>query len=139
MKRKCGRPPKQKKDTNKCQMPAANTHTVQPRQAHKNSKTEIISRNLIQNINKEYKMLDRSTVARLGSLVRENTKNHKSNLMTEKYSPLSPQSYSLTPMQTQLYSYKHGNILILRYSLLTPFDPQRLNICHEWHGGLLFL
>ena len=55
VKRKHGSPPKQKKDTNKNQTPAANTCTIQPKQGHKNSKTEIIWRNLIQHIKKECK------------------------------------------------------------------------------------
>ena len=53
VKRKCGRPPKQRTKLDITQMPAANTCTVQPKLAHKNSKTEIISRDLIDNINKE--------------------------------------------------------------------------------------
>ena len=53
VKRKCSRPPKQKTKLDITQMPAANTHTVQPKLVHKNSKTEIISRDLIEHINKE--------------------------------------------------------------------------------------
>ena len=84
------------------QMPAANTHTVQPKPAHKNSKTEIISRDLIEHIDKEKEKSDRSTIARLYSIVKANKQNYKSNLMTEKYSLLPSQSYSLTPVQTAL-------------------------------------
>ena len=46
VKRKHGRPPKQKTRVGSTQMPDANTHTVQPKPAHKNSKIEIISRDL---------------------------------------------------------------------------------------------
>ena len=53
VKRKCGRPPKQKNKPDTIQMPAANISTVQPKQVQKNSRTEIISRNLIEHINKE--------------------------------------------------------------------------------------
>ena len=53
VKRKCSRPPKQKTKPDTTQMPAANTHTVLPKPVHKNSKTEIISRDLIEHINKE--------------------------------------------------------------------------------------
>ena len=53
VKRKCGRPPKQKTGLDNTQKTAANTHTVQPKQVHKNSKSEIISRDLIECINKE--------------------------------------------------------------------------------------
>ena len=47
-------------------------------------------------------MSERSTVARLGSIVKGNKQNYKSYLMTEKYSPLPSQSYPLTPVQTAL-------------------------------------
>ena len=53
VKRKCGRPPKQKTKPDTTQMPAANTSTVRPRPVNKNSNTEIISSDLIQHINKE--------------------------------------------------------------------------------------
>ena len=53
VKRKCSRPPKQKTKPDTTQMPAANTSTVQPKPTHKNSNTQIISRDLIQHINKE--------------------------------------------------------------------------------------
>ena len=53
VKRKCGRPLKQKTRLDITQMPAANTQTVQPKPAHKNSKNKIISRDLIEHINKE--------------------------------------------------------------------------------------
>ena len=53
VKRKCGRPPKQKTKLDITQMPATNTHTIQPKPVHKNSNTEIISRDLIEHINKE--------------------------------------------------------------------------------------
>ena len=53
VKRKCGRPPKRKTKPDTTQMPAANTSTVQPKPVHENSNTEIISRDLIEHINKE--------------------------------------------------------------------------------------
>ena len=53
VKRKCGRPPKQKTRLDISQTPAANTRTVQPKLVHKNSKNKIISRDLIEHINKE--------------------------------------------------------------------------------------
>ena len=53
VKRKCGRPPKQKTKPNTSQTPAANTSTTEPKPTHKNSNTQIISRDLIQHINKE--------------------------------------------------------------------------------------
>ena len=59
VKRKRGRPPKQKTGLDNTPKPAANTHTA----LHKNSKSEIISRELIDHINKEQKKSDRLTVA----------------------------------------------------------------------------
>ena len=53
VKRKCSRPPKQKIKSDTSQMPAANTSTSQPKPTHKNSNTQIISRDLIQKITKE--------------------------------------------------------------------------------------
>ena len=53
VKRKCSRPPKQKTKPDISQTPAANTSTTQPKLTHKNSNTQIISRDLIQHINKE--------------------------------------------------------------------------------------
>ena len=56
----------------------------------------------MEHINKEQEKSDRSTVARLDSIVRANKQNYKSNLITEKYSLLPSQSYPLTPVQTAL-------------------------------------
>ena len=92
VKRKHGRPPKQKTGLDNTQKPAANTYTAQPKQVHKNSKNEIISRDLIEHINKEWEKSDRSMVARLDFIVKRNKQNYKSNLMTEKYSLLPSQS-----------------------------------------------
>ena len=66
VKRKCGKLPKQKTGLDNTQKPAANTCTVydRPKQAHKNYKSEILSRDLIEHTDKEQKKSDRSTVAR---------------------------------------------------------------------------
>ena len=55
VKRKCSKPPKQKTGLDINPKPAANTCTVSPKKAHKNSKSKIISRDLIEHINKEWK------------------------------------------------------------------------------------
>ena len=85
-----------------------------PKQVHKNSKSKIFSIDLIEHINKEWEKSDRSTVARLDSIVKENTQNYKSNLMTETYSLLPSQLYPLTPVQTALQqlSEKHPDFEI---------------------------
>ena len=96
VKRKCSRPPKQKIKPDISQTPAANTSTTQPKPRYKNSKTQIISRDLIQHIKKEREKSDRSTIARLDSIVKANKQSYKSNLLTEKYSLLPSPSYQLT-------------------------------------------
>ena len=65
VKKKCSRPSKQKIEQNEILKPAANTHTTRPRQANKNSKNKIISRDLIDKANEECEKSDRLTVARL--------------------------------------------------------------------------
>ena len=97
VKRKCDRPPQQKTKPYTSQTPAVNAKPT-----HKNSNTQIISRDLIQKVNKEQEKSDRSTIARLDSIVKVNKQNYKSNLLTEKYSLLPSQSYQLTPAQTAL-------------------------------------
>ena len=122
VKRKHGRPPKQKTGLDITQKPAANTHTVQPKLVHKNSKSEIISRDLIEHIKKEQEKSDRSTVARLDSIVKANKQNYKSKLMTEKCSLLPSQSYPLTPVQTALQwlSEKHHDFEIQPVNTIQP-------------------
>ena len=102
VKRKRSRWPKQKTGLDNTQKPAANTCTVQPKHVHKNSASKILSRDLIDLINKEWEKSDRSTVARLDSIVKGNKQNYKSNLMTEKYSLFPSQSYPITPVRTTL-------------------------------------
>ena len=69
---------------------------------HKNSKSEITSRDLIDYIDKEWEMSDKLTAARLDSIAKGNKQNYKSNLMTEKYSLLPSQLHPFTPAQTAL-------------------------------------
>ena len=64
---------------------------------------------MIAEINVECEKSDRLTVAKLNAVKQYNKQDHKSKLMTEKYSllPLNPQQ--LTPVQTaiQRMSEKH--------------------------------
>ena len=82
---------------------------------------------MINEINAECKKSDRLTVAKLNAVKQYNKQDHKSKLMTEKYSllPLNPQQ--LTPVQTdmQRMSEKHPDFEI---KPLTTFDPWRSNI-----------
>ena len=69
---------------------------------------------MIAEINTECEKSDRLTVAKLNAVKQYNKQDHKSKLMTEKYSsfPLNPQQ--LTPVQTaiQRMSEKHPDFEI---------------------------
>ena len=64
------------------------------------------------------------TVARLDSIVKANKQNYKSNLLTEKYSLLTSQSYQLTPAQAALQqlSEKHPDFEIQPINTIHPPD-----------------
>ena len=82
---------------------------------------------MIDEINAEWEKSDRLTVAKLNAVKQFNKQDHKSKLMTEKYSLLSLNPQQLTPVQTaiQRISEKH---LDFEIEPATPFDPQRSNI-----------
>ena len=112
VKRKRGRPPKPKPQIPSSKtrtMTAAKNLTTQPRQHPRSLNNEIVSRQMIDEINVEWEKSDRLTVAKLNTVKHFNKQDHKSKLMTEKYSllPLNPQQ--LTPVQTaiQRMSEKH--------------------------------
>ena len=105
VKRKCGRPPKPKPQTpiSKTRTTtAAKTLTIQPRQHPRSLNNEIVSRQMIIEINTEWEKSDRLTVAKLNTVKQFNKQDHKSKLMTKKYSllPLNPKQ--LTPVQTAI-------------------------------------
>ena len=117
VKRKCGRPPKPKSQipSSKPRTPtAAKNLTTQPRQYPRSLNNEIVSRQMINEINVEQEKSDRLTVTKLNAVKQFNKQDHKSRLMTEKYSllPLNPQQ--LTPFQTaiQRMSEKHPDFEI---------------------------
>ena len=68
----------------------------------KNSKNEIISRDLIDKVNAECIKSDRLTIVRLDSIVKGNKQGYKVKLMTKIYFLLPAQSHPLTPAQTAL-------------------------------------
>ena len=82
---------------------------------------------MIAEINAECEKSDRLTVAKLNAVKQYNKQDHKSKLMTEKYSllPLNPQQ--LTPVQTaiQRMSEKHPDFEI---EPVNTIRPQRSNI-----------
>ena len=69
---------------------------------------------MIAKINAECKKLDRLTVAKLNAVKQYNKQDHKSKLMTEKYSLLPLNLQQLTPIQTaiQRLSEKHPDFEI---------------------------
>ena len=117
VKRKHGRPPKPKP-----QIPISKTRTTtaakilttRPQQHPRSLNNEIVSRQMITEINTEWEKSDRLTVAKLNTVKQYNKQDHKSKLMIEKYLllPLNPQQ--LTPVQTaiQRMSEKHPSFEI---------------------------
>ena len=78
---------------------------------------------MIDEINVEWEKSDRLTVAKLNTVKQFNKQDHKSNLMTEKYSlPLNPQQ--LTPVQTaiQRMSEKHLDFEIEHVNTIQPSE-----------------
>ena len=117
VKRKCSRPPKPKPQilNSKFRTPTAAKYlTTRPQQHPRSLNNEIASRQMIDEINVEWEMSDRLTVAKLNAVKQFNKQDHKSKLMTEKYLllPLNPQQ--LTPVQTaiQRMSEKHPDFEI---------------------------
>ena len=91
VKRKCGRPPKPKPQiliSKTRTTAAAKTLTTQPQQHPRSLNNKIVSRQMITEINAEWEKSDRLTVARLNTVKQINKQDHKSKLMTEKYSLL---------------------------------------------------
>ena len=90
---------------------------------------------MIDEINAEWEKSDRLTVAKLNAVKQFNKQDHKSKLMTEKYSLLPLNCQQLTPVQTaiQRMSEKHPDFEI---EPVNTIQPQRLNIhkCpRHWH------
>ena len=127
VKRKHGRPPKPKPQipTSKTRTTtAAKNLTTQPQQHPRSLNNEIVSRQMINEINAEWEKSDRLTVAKLNTVKQFNKQDHKSKLMTEKYSllPLNPQQ--LTPVQTaiQRMSEKHPDFEIEPVNTIRPLE-----------------
>ena len=125
VKRKHSRPPKPKSQipTSKPRtLTAAKNLTTQPQQHPRSLNNEIVSRQMINEINVEREKSDRLTVAKLNAVKQFNKQDHKSKLMTEKYSllPLNPQK--LTPVQTaiQRMSEKHPDFEIEPVNTIQP-------------------
>ena len=88
VKQKCGRPPKPKSEipiSKTRTLTAAKTPTIRPQQHPRSLNNEIVSQQMITEINVECKKSDRLTVAKLNAVKQYNKQDHKSKLMTEKY------------------------------------------------------
>ena len=125
VKRKCGRPPKSKPEIpiSKTRTPtAAKTPTTQPQQHLRSLNNKIVSRQMITEINMECKKSDRLTVAKLNAVKQYNKQDHKSKLMTDKYSSLPLNLQQLTPVQTaiQRMSEKHPDFEIEPVNTIQP-------------------
>ena len=125
VKRKHDRPPKPKPQIPSSKLRtlrAAKNLTTRPQQHPTSLNNEIVSRQMINEINAEREKSDRLTVAKLNAVKQFNKQYHKSKLMTEKYSllPLNPQQ--LTPVQTaiQRMSEKHPDFEIEPANTIQP-------------------
>ena len=117
VKQKCGRPPKPRPEIpiSITKTPtAAKTPTTQPQQHPRRLNNEIVSGQMIAEINVECKKSDRLTIAKLKAVKQYNKQDHKSKLMTEKYSLLPSNLTQLTPIQTaiQRMSEKYPDLKI---------------------------
>ena len=125
VKRKHGRPPKPKShipNSNPRTPTAAKNMTIRPRQHPTSLNNEIVTRQMIYEINTEREKSDRLTVAKLNAVKQFNKQDHKSKLMTEKYSLLPLNSQQLTPVQTaiQRMSEKHLDFEIEPVNTIQP-------------------
>ena len=125
VKRKHGRTPKPKPQipTSKPRaMTAAKNLTTRPRQHPRSLNNEIVSRQMINEINAEWEKSDRLTVAKLNTVKQFNKQDHKSKLITEKYSLLPLNLQQLTPVQTaiQRMSEKHLDFEIEPVNTIQP-------------------
>ena len=127
VKRKCGRPPKPKPQipiSKTRTITAAKTLTTQPRQHPRSLNNEIVSRQMIAEINAEREKSDRLTVAKLNTVKQYNKQDHKSKLMTEKYLllPLNPQQLTPVPTAIQRMSEKHPDFEIEPVNTIRPLE-----------------
>ena len=127
VKRKCSRPPKPKPQipTSKPRtLTAAKNLTTRPQQHPRSLNNEIVSRQMIDEINAEQEKSDRLTVAKLNTVKQFNKQNHKSKLMTEKYSllPLNPQQLTAVQTVIQRMSEKHPDFEIEPVNTIRPLE-----------------
>ena len=126
VKRKCGRPPKPKSQipNSNPRMPTAAKNMIRPQQHPRSLNNEIVTRQMINEINVEREKSDRLTVAKLNTVKQFNKQDYKSKLLTEKYSLLPLNSQQLTPVQTaiQRMSEKHPDFEIEPVNTIQPLE-----------------
>ena len=85
---------------------------------------------MIAEINAECEKSDRLTVAKLNAVKQYNKQDHKSKLMTEKYSLLPSNLQQLTPVQTaiQRMSEKHLDFEIEPVNTIQPLEIKYIQI-----------
>ena len=86
----------------------------------------MVSRQMITEINAKHEKSDRLTVAKLNAVKQYNKQDHKSKLMTEKYSLLPTNLQQLTPVQTaiQRMSEKHPDFEIEPVNTIRPLEME---------------
>ena len=96
--------------------------TIQPRQHPRSLNNEIVTRQMINEINAEWEKSDRLTVAKLNAVKQFNKQDYKSKLLTERYWLLPLNSQQLTPVQTaiQRMSEKHPDFEIEPVNTIQP-------------------
>ena len=102
VKQKHGRPPKPKSqilNSNPRTQTAAKNMTIRPQQHPRSLNNEIVTRQMINEINAEREKSDRLTVAKLNTVKQFNKQDYKSKLMTEKYSLFPLNSQQLTTIK----------------------------------------
>ena len=127
VKQKCGRPPKPKPqipNSNPRMPTAAKNTTIRPRQHPRSLNNEIVTRQMIDEINVEREKSDRLTVAKLNTVKQFYKQDYKSKLLAEKYSLLPLNSQQLTPVQTaiQRMSEKHLDFEIEPVNTIPPLE-----------------
>ena len=98
--------------------------TIRPQQHPRSLNTEIVTRQMINEINAEREKSDRLTVAKLNTVKQFNKQDYKSKLLTEKYLLLPLNSQQLTPVQTaiQRMSEKHLDFEIEPVNTIQPLE-----------------
>ena len=113
--------------------------TIRPQQHPRSLNNEIVTRQMINEINTEREKSDRLTVAKLNAVKQFNKQDHKSKLLTEKYSLLPLNSQQLTPVQTaiQRMSEKHPDFEIEPVNTIRSLEIEYTQMPRHWYQLIL--